>query len=269
MGKRETRLLKSEVASGPTYQVHAFRTAQCRVKGRYAYRTYAKNRDHLFYVYVFGVTGSGLTALVDTGMASLAEMNRGAGFLLSELLSQGPDEDTASILDRAGIAAQHVDHVLLTHCHYDHCSNLSMFSNARVVVPAIAWDVWHNAPDGAVYLHEGFLDELESLHEQGRLTLLDEGLVAPGIGVRWVGGHSPCSQFIYVNTPQGVAVLTGDTVQMYANLEQNDPIGIWVDEGECWRALEIARDEPDLLVPGHDPRVLERYPGGLIGTTGS
>ena len=65
-------MLKSEVASGPTYQVQAFRTAQCRVKGRYAYRTYAQDRDHLFYVYIYIVTGSGVTALVDTGMESLA-----------------------------------------------------------------------------------------------------------------------------------------------------------------------------------------------------
>ena len=257
-------MLKSDVASGPTYQIQAFRTAQCRVKGRYAYHTYAKDRDHLYYVYVFVVTGSGMTALVDTGMESVAEMNRGAGFLLTELVSQQPGEDTASILDRAGIVSQQVDHVLLTHCHYDHCSLLSLFPNARVVVPEHAWDVWHNTPDGAVYLHKGFLDELASIREQGRLTLLDEGVVVPGIGVRRVGGHSPCSQFIYVNTPEGVAVITGDTVQMYANLEQNDPIGIWINDGECRRALEIARDEPDILVPGHDPLVLERYPDGAI-----
>jgi glyoxylase-like metal-dependent hydrolase (beta-lactamase superfamily II) len=192
-------------------------------------------------------------------------MNRGAGFLLTELLSQQPGEDTASILDRAGIVADQVDHVLLSHCHYDHCSQLSLFPNARVVVPRKAWDVWHDTPDGAVYLHEGFLDELASIREQDRRLLLDEGLVVPGIGVRRVGGHSPCSQFIYVNTAGGVAVLTGDTVQMYANVEQNDPIGIWMDDEECWRALEIARKEPDILVPGHDPLVLERHPGGVVG----
>ena len=33
-----------------------------------------------------------------------------------------------------------------------------MFPNAQVVVPATAWDVWHNVLDGAVYLHKGFLD---------------------------------------------------------------------------------------------------------------
>jgi glyoxylase-like metal-dependent hydrolase (beta-lactamase superfamily II) len=131
-------MLKSDVASGPTYRLQAFRTAQCRVKGRYAYRTYAKDRDHLFYVYIFVITGNGITALVDTGMESLAEMNRGAGFLLTELLSQQSDEDTQSILDRAGITSQQVDHVLLTHCHYDHCSLLSMFPNAVVVVPQYA-----------------------------------------------------------------------------------------------------------------------------------
>jgi hypothetical protein len=42
-----------------------------------------------------------------------------------------------------------------------------------------------------------------------------------------------------------------------------------MDDGECRRALEIAREEPDLLVPGHDPRVLERYPSGVIGATGT
>jgi len=259
-------MLKTDVASGPTYHVQAFRTAQCRIKGRYAYRTYAKDRDHLYYVYVFVIKGNGITALVDTGMESVDEMNRGAGFLMTEPVSQQPGEDVASILDRVAIAAEQVDFILLTHCHYDHCSQLSMFPNAQVVVPQHAWDIWRSTPDGAVYLHEGFLDELETIHEQGRLLLLDRGLVAPGIGVRWVGGHSPCSQFIYVNTPEGVAVIAGDTVQMYANVELNDPIAIWTDDDECSRALEIARDEPDILVPGHDPLVLEKHPDGVIGS---
>jgi glyoxylase-like metal-dependent hydrolase (beta-lactamase superfamily II) len=255
---------KQEVASGDRYHATLYRTGQCRVKGRYAFRNIAKDRDHLYTIYIAVLRSDSLTVLVDTGMESVDRMNEGAGFLLSELISQGPGEDTASILSRAGIAPGDVDLIIFTHCHYDHCSTLPMFPRARVVVPARAWRVWHEEPDGAMYLHEGFLDQLDCLQEQGRLVLLDEGLVASGLGVRWVGGHCPCSQFVYVNTDSGVAVLTGDAVQKYANLEQNDVIGIWTDDDQCWRALEIARSTADYVLPGHDPLVLEKYPGGVV-----
>lgn len=257
-------MLKSKVAAGPAYHLQMFRAGQCRVKGRYAYRHYAKDRDHLFYVYIGVITGNGITALIDTGMESVEEMNRGAGFLFTELITREPGEDTASILQRAGIQAKDVDCLLLTHCHYDHCSMAPMFPKARIVVPEAAWKVWHEQPDNANYLHAGFLNYLESINAQGRLILIDEGVVIPGIGVRRVGGHSPCSQFIYVNTSGGVAVITGDTVQMYGNVEQNDVIGIWVNDDECWQALNVASQDPDILVASHDPRVLDKFPDGVI-----
>lgn len=257
-------MIKQDVAQGPEYHLRMCRTGQCRVKGRYAYRTYGKDRSHLFTVYIGIIQGHGITALIDTGMESVAEMNRGAGFLLDELIWQEPGEEPESILAQAGVEPDAVDYVLLTHCHYDHCSKLPIFHNAKVVVPAQAWHVWHTEPEGAIYLHGGFLAYLETLKAEGRLVLLDEGLVAPGIGVRHVGGHSPCSQFIYVNTAKGVAVNTGDTVQLYGNLEHDDPIGIWVDEDECRRALDIARTDADIFLPGHEPRILERFPGGVI-----
>jgi len=201
---------------------------------------------------------------VDTGMQSVEVMNRGAGFLLSEPITQEPGEEPASILARAGVTEESVDYVLLTHCHYDHCSNLSMFPNATVVIPERGWRVWHEQPGGADYLHKGFLEAVENLHADGRLLLMDEGEVVPGIGVRWVGGHSPCSQFIYVNTEKGVALLTGDTVQPYGNLEQNDIVHIHVDAEQCRQALEIARSHSGLVIPGHDPLVLQKYPGGVV-----
>ncbi len=255
---------QTEIATGPPHHLQLFRTGTCRVKGRYAFRHYAKDRDHQYDIYIGVIRGRGLVALVDTGMASVDEMNRGAGFLLSELISQGPGEDTLSILAREGLSPSEVQYVLLTHCHYDHCSNLPLFPNARVVIPETAWRVWHEQPDGAAYLHAGFLEHLHAVRAEGRLMLTDEGLVLPGIGVRRVGGHSPCSQFIYVNTERGVVVLTGDTVQMYANLEADDTVGIWMDEEECRRALQIARSTADIVIPGHDPRVWVEHPAGVV-----
>ena len=255
---------KSDLRRGPAYHLRLFRTGECRILGQYAYRTYARDRDHVFTIYIGLVQGNGLTALVDTGMTSVDEMNRGAGFLMSELIHQEPEEDTLSILSRAGLTPEQVDYVFLTHCHYDHCSNLPLFPRAKAVIPQTAWQAWHADPQRAVYLHAGFLEFLEALDAHGRLVLCEEGEIVPGIGVRRVGGHSVCSQFIYIHTPQGVAVLTGDTVQMYANLEQNDPIHILDNEDEARAALQIARSSADFVIPGHDPRVLEVYPGGVV-----
>ncbi len=257
-------MIKKEVATGPVYRVQMYRTGECRVKGRYAYRNYAKDQDHLYTIYIGIIKGNGITALVDTGMESVAEMNKGAGFLLSEPIIQQQGEDTESILHKASVSPDDVDYIFLTHCHYDHCSKLPIFTNAQVVIPAYAWKVWHTEEDGAVYLHEGLLAYLEQLNRDKRLVLLDESVVVPGIGVQWVGGHSPCSQFIDVNTDKGVVTFSGDTVQMYGNLEHNDVIAIQVNDEQCWRALDIARSTTDILIPGHDPRVMDKYPDGII-----
>lgn len=256
---------RADVAIGPVYEVDLYRHGTCRILGRYAYHTVMKDRDHRYDIYLALVSGDGVRALIDTGMASVPEMNQGAGFLMSELISQQPGEDTLGILRQAGLTPEDIDYVLLTHYHFDHCSNLPLFTRAKVTVPARAWAAWRRDPKERPYLPDGLYEYLLGLEAEGRLFVLDEGLVRPGIGVKWVGGHTICSTFVYVNTPEGVAVFTGDTVQMYGNVDLDDIIHINEDEEQCRRALEIARVDADVLMPGHDPLVFERHPRGIHG----
>jgi glyoxylase-like metal-dependent hydrolase (beta-lactamase superfamily II) len=255
---------KTEVAAGPAYHIRAFCTGRCRIIGKYAFRNIGQDTDYPFSIYISVIQGNGLNALVDTGMESVAEMNRSAGFLMSKLITQEPGEDTLSIVRKAGLEPEDIHYVFLTHCHYDHCSNLPLFLNATVVIPSRAWMLWHADLERARYLHSGFYQLLEDWNRQKKVVLLDDGLVVPGIGVQRVGGHSPCSQFIYVNTARGVALFSGDTVQMFRNVEENVCIGIYDDEPECWSAIRVARRDADILIPGHDPRLLAMYPGGVI-----
>ena len=88
--------------------------------------------------------------------------------------------------------------------------------------------------------------------------------IVPGIGAFYIGGHTMCSQAFSVSTKEGLAVLPGDTIFYYENLEKNHPVGLAVDIGECYQAMERVRATADIFVPPHDPLLLQRYPDGVV-----
>jgi len=55
----------------------------------------------------------------------------------------------------------------------------------------------------------------------------------------------------------------GDVAYKYANIEQDLPTQN-ADERACRRAMAKIRSLADIL-PAHDPLVLSRWPGGIIG----
>ena len=99
-----------------------------------------------------------------------------------------------------------------------------------------------------------------------RVMLLDNEApeVLPGIDAFYIGGHTMCSQAFTVQTQQGPAVFSGDTVFYYENLERNHPIGAAVDQIQCRKAMNRIRSMNALLVPPHDPVLLQRYPDGVV-----
>jgi glyoxylase-like metal-dependent hydrolase (beta-lactamase superfamily II) len=85
--------------------------------------------------------------------------------------------------------------------------------------------------------------------------------VLPGVRVHHVGGHTAGLQIVSVETERGTAVLASDASHYYANLEENRPFNTLHDLPGMYRAFDRIRTlaaSPDLIVPGHDPLVLER-----------
>lgn len=146
----------------------------------------------------------------------------------------------------------------MTHLHYDHCSYVELFPRATVVAN-----------------RKGFLEAFPRVPREvleplmpdwpARLHLArDEEEIAPGLAVMWAGGHSACSQVIFVQTKAGRVAVCGDVVFYYANLEENRPIG-WANLDEVRSAMERIRARADLILPAHDPAILDRHPTGRIG----
>jgi glyoxylase-like metal-dependent hydrolase (beta-lactamase superfamily II) len=103
----------------------------------------------------------------------------------------------------------------------------------------------HKVFDGRVAFHEG------------------DDEIAPGLTVHHMGGHTAGLQVVRVNTEKGALVLASDASHFYANIEQKRPFPAVYNVGdtmEAYRRIYALADKPELVVPGHDPLVLERFP---------
>lgn len=227
--------------------------------------------EAFFYFFILR-RDDGRVTLVDTGIRDVAEINP---LVTSGVGERGrfrmdmSKESIPLLLRREGVDPAQVDYVFLTHFHYDHCSNLKLFPNAKIVVSKRGW-LATLAPPYLKLVPDVLFprDVLAYLANEARDRLIlaedDEREIAPGIGAFYTGGHTLCSQAIRVQTAKGLAILTGDVIFLYENVEKDFPVGLNLNLIECYDAMAKIRREADLIVPPHDPELLKRYPDGVV-----
>ncbi|TVT11352.1 N-acyl homoserine lactonase family protein [Amycolatopsis bartoniae] len=206
--------------------------------------------DTAYFVWL--VESEGHTVLVDTGMRPSR-----AG----ELEYRAP----VSLLRDFGVAPEDVDLVVLTHLHYDHAGTVADFPGARFVVQRSEVDYW-TGPWAKRIERERWLLDSESLAwlvESDRLSLVDgDEEVLPGISVHLVGGHTAGMQVVRVAAPDPV-VLASDASHFFENLEDDRPAPLIHSMPGMYAAFDRITElagPGGIVVPGHDPQVLHRFP---------
>ena len=181
------------------------------------------------------------------------------------------------LLARVGVHPEHVGWSVLTHLHYDHTGVVAELPSATYVVQQTELDYWTGPWAGRIRRERWLLssDDLAHVTAAGRLGRLravagDEELLL-GLSVHLVGGHTAGMQVVRLRTPVGHVVLASDASHFYEILAGDRPAPIL----HCMRGVYGAfdrvatlADRAELIIPGHDPAVLERFPavsGDLSG----
>lgn len=211
--------------------------------------------------YYFWVLGEGPdTVVVDTGFDPAVGACRGRTCLCA------PREALA----RLGVDAASVSRVLVTHLHYDHVGNVDAFPNAELLVPERELRFWTGPLAGrgqfAQHVEAAEIERLAEAWRGGRVrTIAGHTEVAPGVTAVEVGGHSPGQQIVLVDTGGGLVVLASDAVHLYEELERDRPFAIVASLPEMYEAYDLlrglCRERGAIVVPGHDPEVMRRFPG--------
>jgi glyoxylase-like metal-dependent hydrolase (beta-lactamase superfamily II) len=98
-----------------------------------------------------------------------------------------------------------------------------------------------------------------------------DDVLAKGLSVHLVGGHTDGLQVVRVRTERGWLVLASDATHYYENMEAGRPFPIVFDVGamvEGYDRMRRLASSSDAIVPGHDPLVLTRYPPARPGLEG-
>ena len=255
----------SAPVAAPVYDAYAVRFGilpAFQVSGLVAGADRARRLD--IPVMVWLMKGSnGRTVLIDSG------------FYRQKFLDQWKPQDfrtPATAVEAAGVKADAVTDIIISHAHWDHVDGVDLFPKATVWIQRAEYEYYTGEAWHARNTHGGVdADDMVALlkiNTEGRLRFVegDDQEVVPGIRCYIGGKHTHESQFCSVKTAEGTAVFTSDNVYLYENLETHVPIAQTVD-GDAGRASNLkAQDRakslasnPKLIVPGHDPAVFERF----------
>ncbi len=176
--------------------------------------------------------------------------------------------DPAGRMDAIGIDPAKVEHVIVTHMHYDHVGNYALFPKATFYLqedemafwtgPYVKYKVFNQA------INVDDTVALVRLNYDGRIRFV-KGVeqILPGITLHRVSGHTKGMQIVEVETASGTAVVASDASHIYRNYLEYTPFLILHDIPGMLDAFELIRklaSKPEFILPGHDMEVMKRHP---------
>jgi N-acyl homoserine lactone hydrolase len=153
-----------------------------------------------------------------------------------------------------------VTDVLISHAHWDHMVNWTMFKNARIAIGAQELDWSLTAPWGVTPVPELYVERLAAWSRLDRLHSGDE--VLPGVRAEAAPGHTPGHLIYVLNGPAHDVIFTGDAAKNRSELLTRTGY----QTGDVTKAREtldaiwsLWRERAEsVVVPGHDmPMVLD------------
>jgi len=237
------------------------------------------------YCYVL-IKGNGTVAMVDVGYNE-----KDVGAEMARKFNVEAWQSPAAILSQCDVTPEQVEHVFLTHAHFDHMGNTDAFPNAKFYIQEkeVAKWVWAMALDQRFRWLNLATDpndvlRVVDLARQGRLICLDgdKDDVLPGIDCRAAfDTHTWGSMFVTVRNGGGGSVadnwvLAGDLVYSFENLVGQDPeappqyvpvgLGVGSQTNLIFTTDQMVQEgggNVERVIPIHEEGLRDRFPSRI------
>jgi N-acyl homoserine lactone hydrolase len=149
------------------------------------------------------------------------------------------DDHVAAKLQTLGVEPGQVDHVALSHLHYDHSGGVALFPHATVYVQRDELMFAHFPPvyQRDIYVRWTYQDVINWKELGGDYDLFNDGRVV----LFQTPGHTPGHQSMRVRTDNGAFVLAGDAIYDIGKMRKRALPGVvWNADKmiESWERIE-------------------------------
>lgn len=196
------------------------------------------------------VGGQGRIVVVDTGLEDFVTPEE---FVRDTGLTPMYMEDA---LRAQGVRPEDVDVVINTHLHDDHCGNNQLFTNATFYIQQKELDAALH-PHPLDYRYEPSFFEGLNIH-----ALDGDAEILPGLKVMLTPGHTPGSQTVEVQTPDGPVYIAG-MCSNARNFPANGPAvcpGVHFDAFAAYDTAQRLKALPGRVLPLHELSVAKLNP---------
>lgn len=245
-----------------TWQVFALKFAENAERRRHHHfmgiEADPHDAPHKLVFYLWAVRHhDGRAVVVDTGFTRARAQARGHALFL----------EPQDALARIGIDAAAVTDVVVSHLHWDHAGGAALFPNARFHIQA-AEMAYATGPcmcfphPRRPFACEDVTRLVEQLYADRVVFHDGDAEILPGIRLMKFGGHSAGLMGVAVDAGAARVVLASDAAHFYETLE-GKPFPIVHDMPAVLAAharLRALGDAGAVVVPGHDPAVMESFP---------
>jgi len=213
--------------------------------------------------------------LIDSGMAEIA--------LITKRLKVegwgGGHAKLTELLAGEGLTPGDIDHIVLTHGHFDHAENLDLFPDACVVIQRD--ELSHAAdpvPSQRIFYWQSTIGNLVGRRRPGQIRTLDgDAELFDGFRVLKVPSHTPGMQVPLIQTAKGIVAIASDLGDHYrywfpADARATDHPqrslsdafitgNIRSESERDWQAaMRRVQVSSDIVVPAHDFRIPKKIP---------
>lgn len=248
-------------SSSPKYSIQAIRYGSAEDDAASLVVGAPKEKINIALV-IWLIRGGGHNILLDSG------------YHRDTFLGQFPSTDYIrpdEAVKLAGIPAEDITDIVISHAHWDHMGGIDLFPRATVWIQKEEFSYYTGEAWQPGGNHGGIdpddVQQLVKLNTEGRVRLVDGDNVGllPGLRAYTGGRHTYASQYLRIEGDPPF-VLASDNAYLYRNLIEHKASGTFSDADHAAnirnqeRMIQLAGGNVDRVIPGHDALQFRKYP---------